>query len=180
MKHKHHIIPKHIGGTDDPSNIIKLSVKEHAEAHHALYNEYGRLEDYIAWRGLAGIIGKEELVREMCSLAGKKSNKKRIETKTHLWLDSEHQRQKQLKRLQEGRHNFSSSLSKEVQKQRIENGTHHFITCNPVYKQIENGTNAFVYNNPTKKKIQCPHCNKIGPMPQMKQWHFDKCKEKSH
>jgi len=26
-----------------------------------------------------------------------------------------------------------------------------------------------------KQKIQCPHCNKIGGFPQMKQWHFDKC-----
>lgn len=29
-----------------------------------------------------------------------------------------------------------------------------------------------------KPKTQCPHCNKIGGLPQMKQWHFDKCKEK--
>ena len=29
-----------------------------------------------------------------------------------------------------------------------------------------------------KPKTQCPHCNKIGGLPQMKQWHFDKCREK--
>ena len=27
-----------------------------------------------------------------------------------------------------------------------------------------------------QQKIECPHCNKIGGFPQMKQWHFDKCK----
>jgi predicted molibdopterin-dependent oxidoreductase YjgC len=32
MKHKHHIIPKHMGGTDDESNIIELTIEEHAEA----------------------------------------------------------------------------------------------------------------------------------------------------
>lgn len=26
MKHKHHIIPKHAGGTDDASNIVELTV----------------------------------------------------------------------------------------------------------------------------------------------------------
>lgn len=31
----------------------------------------------------------------------------------------------------------------------------------------------------TKPKIQCPHCNKSGGLPQMKQWHFDNCKIKS-
>lgn len=27
-----------------------------------------------------------------------------------------------------------------------------------------------------KPVIQCPHCNKSGGLPQMKQWHFDQCK----
>ena len=45
MKHKHHIIPKHMGGSDDPENIIELSVDEHAEAHRLLYEEYGRPQD---------------------------------------------------------------------------------------------------------------------------------------
>jgi len=26
ITHKHHIIPKHIGGTDDPSNLIELTI----------------------------------------------------------------------------------------------------------------------------------------------------------
>jgi hypothetical protein len=30
-------------------------------------------------------------------------------------------------------------------------------------------------NRPSTK---CPHCNKIGPINQMKQWHFDHCKDK--
>ena len=29
-----------------------------------------------------------------------------------------------------------------------------------------------------KPMLQCPHCGKEGGAPQMKQWHFDKCKEK--
>jgi hypothetical protein len=27
-----------------------------------------------------------------------------------------------------------------------------------------------------KPLVQCPHCNKTGGFPQMKRWHFDKCK----
>jgi len=26
-----------------------------------------------------------------------------------------------------------------------------------------------------KKKLKCPHCNKVGGEPQMRQWHFSKC-----
>lgn len=73
MKHKHHIIPKHAGGTDDPSNLIELTAEEHAEAHRILYERYGRKEDEIAWKGLSGIIGKEEIVFELCRLAQSKA-----------------------------------------------------------------------------------------------------------
>ena len=63
MKHLHHIIPKHAGGTDDPSNLVELTVEEHAEAHRILFEQYGRWEDEIAWKGLSGIIGHEEAVK---------------------------------------------------------------------------------------------------------------------
>ena len=66
--HKHHIIPRHAGGTDDPSNLVYLTITEHAEAHRLLYEQYNRQEDYLAWRGLAGLIGKDEIVKEKCSL----------------------------------------------------------------------------------------------------------------
>jgi NUMOD3 motif len=29
-----------------------------------------------------------------------------------------------------------------------------------------------------KPIVTCPHCGREGGLPQMKQWHFDKCKEK--
>lgn len=58
--HYHHIIPKHMGGTDDPSNLVKLTIAEHAEAHKKLFEEYGSKFDYIAYLGLSNQIGKEE------------------------------------------------------------------------------------------------------------------------
>ena len=58
--HKHHIIPRHAGGTDDPSNIIELTIEEHALAHKKLFFIYGRWQDEVAWLCLSGQIGKEE------------------------------------------------------------------------------------------------------------------------
>jgi len=72
MKHIHHIIPKHLGGTDDPENLIELTVEEHAEAHRILWEQHGRWEDKLAWQGLAGLLTQEELVKEMLSEAGKR------------------------------------------------------------------------------------------------------------
>ena len=31
--HKHHIIPRHAGGTDDSSNIVLLTIEQHAKEH---------------------------------------------------------------------------------------------------------------------------------------------------
>ena len=62
MKHKHHIIPRHAGGSDDPSNIVELTPEEHALAHKKLFEEHGRLQDKIAWLTLSGQIGKEEAI----------------------------------------------------------------------------------------------------------------------
>lgn len=74
IKHKHHIVPRHVGGTDDPSNIIELTIEEHAEAHRILYEQYGRVEDKWAWLGLTGQIGKDEILRQI-SMAQKGKKK---------------------------------------------------------------------------------------------------------
>jgi hypothetical protein len=72
LLHRHHTIPRHAGGTDDPSNIEYLTVAAHVEAHRLLYERYGRWQDLVAYRGLAGIINHEEAVREALSFAGRK------------------------------------------------------------------------------------------------------------
>jgi len=61
--HKHHIVPKYMGGTDEPSNLVKLTIEEHADAHKILWEKYGNWQDYLAWQGLLKRIDKEELLR---------------------------------------------------------------------------------------------------------------------
>jgi hypothetical protein len=63
MKHKHHIIPKHAGGSDDPSNIVELTIEEHAEAHRVLWEQHGRTGDFVAWKMLSGKNEEAELGR---------------------------------------------------------------------------------------------------------------------
>ena len=71
MIHKHHIIPKHMGGSDDPSNIVKLTIKEHALAHKKLYEKYGKWEDKVAWLSLSKQISCAEATRLAQSMANK-------------------------------------------------------------------------------------------------------------
>jgi hypothetical protein len=67
VKHRHHIVPKHMGGSDDPSNLVELTVEEHAEAHRKLYEEFGHLQDKLAWQGLLGLISTAEIVHTLQS-----------------------------------------------------------------------------------------------------------------
>ena len=64
MKHKHHITPRYRGGSDHQDNLISLSVTQHAMFHYCNWKLWDRWEDYFAWKGLKGEIGKEEIVAE--------------------------------------------------------------------------------------------------------------------
>ena len=81
IKHKHHILPKHAAGTDDPSNIIELSVDEHADAHRILYENHGRWQDYVAWQSLSGKMPIEEIRIQRVKFAntGRKQSKEHLE-----------------------------------------------------------------------------------------------------
>lgn len=67
MKHKHHKIPRHMGGSDDPSNLIKLTREEHAAAHLKLYETHGKKEDLGAYYLLTG---QTDEAAKICSVLG--------------------------------------------------------------------------------------------------------------
>lgn len=73
--HNHHIQPKRMGGTDDPSNLIKLTIAEHAAWHYELWVYYGQWQDYIAWKCLSGEINQEEKLLHIHQRNGHKVGK---------------------------------------------------------------------------------------------------------
>lgn len=52
-----------MGGTDDPSNIQRLTLQEHADAHRLLWEAYGKLQDKVAWLMLSGRTEEAEVAR---------------------------------------------------------------------------------------------------------------------
>ena len=78
-KHKHHIIPRHAGGTDDPSNIVELTIRQHALAHKKLYKEHGRWQDKVAWLSLSKQITGDQARRLAASYAMKNKSKAHIQ-----------------------------------------------------------------------------------------------------
>ena len=88
-RHRHHVVPKHAGGTNDPNNLTcLLTTEEHAEHHHYRYEMLGEWQDRIAWRGLAGITSSSESRMEASRLSriGKKGRACSEETKKQISL----------------------------------------------------------------------------------------------
>jgi hypothetical protein len=68
-----------MGGTNDPMNLIELSIEEHAEAHRELWEFCGRWQDYVAWKCLSGQITCAEAIKE----AGRLANTGKKHTEEH-------------------------------------------------------------------------------------------------
>ena len=49
----HHMIPVELGGSEDETNYVLLSTKDHAAAHMALFQRYGNPKDLARHRQLA-------------------------------------------------------------------------------------------------------------------------------
>jgi hypothetical protein len=75
MKHKHHLIPRYLGGSNELQNLVEVSPTQHAMFHYCNWCLWGNEEDKIAWRALAGYSKKEEIIHQVISLAGKKGGK---------------------------------------------------------------------------------------------------------
>jgi len=177
----HHIDGNH--NNNDVSNLIALSVVDHFWEHW-INGEYGACYK---------ISKRIKLTPEEQSELGRISNIDRIENRTHNFLKPGFQRETQRRLVEngthhllggelhkqlikDGRHNFLGEKNPSIA--RIKNGTHHFLDSEYKRKnsmeRVEKGTHHFL--NP--KKLECPHCGKIGNLGPMKQWHFDKCKQK--
>ena len=83
-KERHHIVPRHMGGTDEENNIEYITVAEHADRHRILFEQYGHKWDYLAWKGRTGHIGREEINHIKWKEAGRKGGLRSAELGVHL------------------------------------------------------------------------------------------------
>jgi hypothetical protein len=177
MKHKHHIIPKHAGGTDDPDNLIELSVEEHAEAHRLLYEQYGRWQDRIAWLALSGFIGREEIFKEL------QKN----------WLESEESKKALSDRWIKRKENGTDVPWNKGLKKENNPALQKLSEWNTLYREQGKLSNIgdvmrgkeFSQEHKTKlseiaknrPKIVCEHCGKSVVKQMYVRFHGEKCKQ---
>ena len=159
--HKHHIVPRHMGGTNEPENLIELTVEEHAEAHRILYEQHGKWQDYMAWKALSGQIKSDEIRRFLTTLALKGKPK-----------SPEHAEKCRKARLGKPHSEETKKLMSEKQKGRKITWNLNAVTPEANKKRSES------LKGKKKPTSTCPHCGKIGAISPMNRWHFDNCKVK--
>lgn len=195
--HKHHIVPKHSGGSDDLSNIVELTIEEHAEAHKKLWEEYGKKEDWLAWQGLSNMIGKQEIIKEAIKIgsskAGKIAGPKSVKNGRLLEMSQKgvEALRNKFKTEDEYKSFFSQISKKQIGVKKDKLTEYKWITNgvdNIKIKKDQDTPEGYKngrtklwrtgYNTDKKPKIECPHCNKVGGVPVMKRYHLENCKYK--
>ena len=175
--HKHHIIPRHAGGTDDPSNIVELTLEEHAEAHRKLYEQYGRWQDKLAWKGLSGMLGKEDIIKEIQRQNGKKVGA--LPWVPREVIHSEETRKKISKTLT-GKKQSEETINKRAESNRGKRRSQE--TIERMSKSASGRTydsdarNKFSEAAKNRPKVTCPQCGKRGDISPMKRHHFSNCR----
>lgn len=167
MKHLHHIIPKHMGGTDHPSNLIELTIEEHAEAHRKLYEQYGRVQDRRAWMGLAKMLTGEEIIREILTAPKSEEHKRKISQahkgKPKPWLIGSRHGAGNLGKPKSEQHKENIRLSKLGKKRK------------PFSEEWKQALKEAQARQPVRI---CPYCDISGKGANMTRYHFDNCKRK--
>ena len=185
----------HIDGNrknNDIKNLIAVSIREHYQIH---LNQ----GDYSSCIKIAT---RMKMSPETISDLAKKSNKKRVDDKTHNFLSEKNKqasKERQNKKvldgthpwlgknnpvyalLESGKHPFmgknGSERTKKVHREKVDNGTHHLlggkIQTISTRKRIQEGTHHIF------EKHVCPNCGKEGKSPVMFRYHFNKCKKTS-
>jgi hypothetical protein len=197
MKHRHHIVPKHRGGTDEESNLTRpLTPTQHAMRHFCEWQLHGLKDDYLAWKGLAGFYGKEEIIEELmkegrrkAGIATTETTKRLIKEGTFIFLQPDVRRkaleasQKTQRVLfQQGLHALQNpemrarraEEDRVKRKKEFELGISAFQRPEVIEKSREAAKKSRASQN--SAQITCPHCGKTGGHTNMKRYHFDKCK----
>ena len=184
-KHIHHILPVRLGGTEDESNKVELTVEQHAEAHRRLYEQHGKTEDLQAWKGLAALVGKDEEVYEARRATTTARNSRDIAAGTHNFQGD---RNPSRRKVAAGTHHWQAhnghsarQAVDERQRELVRDGEHHWLSAEHAAEVGARSKRLISEGkHPFGAKRTCPHCGKAGQGAAMTRWHFDNCRQRPH
>ena len=182
---RHHVIPRCIGGSDDPSNLVDLTPEEHMVAHQLLAKIYKDHPGIVfgALMMSTRVSNKKygwlrrNFAQKMSAIDRSGWKTKEFQTDDHnrkisqairkSWENPE-RRQKQVAALT-GRvfsDAHKAALSVAGKKKKLSEEHKKKIGLAGLGRKY------------TMAKATCPHCGKTGGATNMKRYHFDNCKSK--
>lgn len=203
--HRHHIVPKHSGGDDSPSNFTYLTVREHIIAHFLLWKMNRNPNDLRGMKMLGAKITSQQrkIIGEWCrdnkigfhgatpeertKWAKNILEKEKIRGKKYSWWwwSSSEGRKERARR--------GGVVTSRNNKGRIwisKNDSSKRVYENDLKKFLDDGWSLGVGYKKSKleltktkerarEKVTCPHCKKEVQKISSNRYHFDKCKFKS-
>jgi hypothetical protein len=178
-KHKHRILPGHRGGTYDEGNVVELTITQHAMWHFAEWQLHREVEDMVAWKGLAGMITKEEAIRliqqETCRETGFSNRGKTkdagfkigvngTEKKAAWWDARPEKRRERYEKMRAGLKDPSAGgkRTKLEGKGIFAPGVTSFETCSKGGKTGSKNTNSQLWEDPLHPELGAHHFNRLA------------------
>ena len=197
---KHHIIPRSMGGTNNPENLVALSAREHYITHwllwkihksksmgHAFFNMVLKSDGQNrSFSSRKYEIAKSAMIEAMSGennqwygthgpMGGKTHTEEfKILHKDRMKKASEYKRGKPVS---------------EVPGFNTGGGIPTQFGNQPPWNKGITGEQSHMFGfklseetkermRKPKEKVTCPHCGKIGGISSMKRWHFERCRNK--
>jgi hypothetical protein len=174
---KHHIIPKCAGGTNDSSNLVFLTPREHFICH-ALLVKFCNPEHLKALRYALGMMrSRGKIVSSRLYQFVREQHRVAIATDRLGKKHSEETKQK-ISAAHSGRKR-SPEQCENIRKAQLGK-----ILSEEHRRKLGDATRGRKFGPHPKKrfpkpKITCPHCGVTGGKPVMLRFHFDFCKSRS-
>lgn len=195
---KHHIIPKCLGGTNDKSNLVQLTAREHYIAHQLLVNIHPQHHGlkYAAYMMTISPTGqrsnnrlyqwlKESYFENRVQSSGftgrthSEETKEKMRQARALQAPMSDETKSQISITKTGV-KFTPSAKESFNKKRMENPEWYNSIWGGRPKSAETKAKIGKANKGRKfPTVICPHCNKEGAGPNMTRYHLDNCKSKT-
>jgi hypothetical protein len=191
----HHIVPKCLGGTGwatqyDHLNIALLTAREHFLCHWLLHEIYPKNYKLAKAFSMMCSVKDKNQVRyipssRIVAYARKISRQANSEyMKNIFWTD---EMRSHMSKNHTGDKNYmykkthtedaiNKIKEKITEKEKIKRKNRILGDKNPA-KRVEVQI-KMKYAALNRKRVNCPYCDKEGPINQMRQWHFENCKNK--
>lgn len=200
----HHIIPKSIGGSNDPSNLVELTAKEHYICHRLLTKmttgEHKRKMTFAAWAMTMKSSADKQIRINMRSYSYLKEERAKLLRNKSISEETRAKRQiarskqiiteetkKKISKSLKGRRQSDETKTKRSESRRGQKHSQETIlkmkqsqkdywnTHSMAESTREKIKAARAKQDMTQRIVTCPYCSKSGGHRNMSRYHFDNC-----